>query len=144
MKVAPRTPLRASIFDPETVLGRLSNVPRYSRCFASSARPPFHYERASTLARTSTCPQCSRRQLLSSKNNYSTRTPTFFSPGKPNNTRRKQSEPGRSQRKGLKYVIVGGVVVVGAVAFSDQVRHGYRAAERTGRVVGALAVCINE
>lgn len=144
MKVAPRTGFPASIFDPETVLGRLSNVPRYTRCFGSTARSPFRYERASTLARRSGCPQCSRRLLLSSKNNYSTRTPSFFSPGTPNNAGRKQSEPGRSQRKGLKYVIIGGVVVAGAAAFSDQVRHGYCAAERTGRVVGALAVCINE
>lgn len=146
MRVAARTPLRASSFDPATVLSQFSNIPRYSRYFGYSASRsgPIHYARASTLARTSTfCRQCSREQFLSPKNSYSTRTPPAFSPGKPNNNGGKQ-EPGRSQKKTLKYVAIGGVVVVGAVAFSDKVQHGYRAAERTGRVVGALAVCINE
>ena len=38
----------------------------------------------------------------------------------------------------------GGALGVTAVAFTDDVRHAYEAAERTGRVVSTLAVCINE
>lgn len=44
----------------------------------------------------------------------------------------------------LKYLIVLGVLGVGAVTFSDEFQHAYRAAARSGRVVGTLAVCINE
>jgi aarF domain-containing kinase len=33
---------------------------------------------------------------------------------------------------------------VGALAFSDNIKHGYEAAERSGRVLGCLAVNINE
>lgn len=138
--------MRASTFDPATVFSQFStNIPRYSRHFGSSVgrSPLVHHARTATLARTSTfCRQCSRGQILSPKHSYSTRTPPSFPPGGPNNSGWKQGS-GRSQKK-LKYVVIGGVVVVGAVAFSDKVQHGYRAAERTGRVVGALAVCINE
>ncbi|KAA8649164.1 hypothetical protein EYZ11_012825 [Aspergillus tanneri] len=35
-------------------------------------------------------------------------------------------------------------MVIGAVAFSDDAQHLYRAAQRTGRVVSTLAVCIND
>ena len=33
---------------------------------------------------------------------------------------------------------------LGALAFTDEFKHGYKALERTGRVMGTLAVCINE
>jgi aarF domain-containing kinase len=33
---------------------------------------------------------------------------------------------------------------LGALAFTDDLKHGYKAMERTGRVMGTLAVCINE
>jgi aarF domain-containing kinase len=33
---------------------------------------------------------------------------------------------------------------VGALVFSDNIKHGYEAAERSGRVLGCLAVNINE
>lgn len=51
---------------------------------------------------------------------------------------------GRGNKKALKYAIVGGVLGVGVIVYWDEVQHLYRAAARTGRVVGALAVCINE
>jgi aarF domain-containing kinase len=38
----------------------------------------------------------------------------------------------------------GGAAGVGALAFTDDVKHAYKAIERTGRVAGTLAVCINE
>jgi aarF domain-containing kinase len=31
-----------------------------------------------------------------------------------------------------------------ALAFADDIKHSYKAVERTGRVVGTLFVCINE
>lgn len=33
---------------------------------------------------------------------------------------------------------------MGAIAFTDDIKHGYKAVERAGRVLGTLAVCINE
>lgn len=33
---------------------------------------------------------------------------------------------------------------VGALAFTDDLKHGYQAVERTGRVVSTLFICINE
>ncbi|GKT91084.1 ABC1 family protein [Colletotrichum tofieldiae] len=38
----------------------------------------------------------------------------------------------------------GGAAAAGALAFTDDIKHGYEAAERAGRVAAALAVCINE
>jgi len=38
----------------------------------------------------------------------------------------------------------GGALSVSAIAFTDDVKHAYEAVERTGRVIGTLAVCINE
>ncbi|KAL4809073.1 ABC1 family-domain-containing protein [Aspergillus unguis] len=55
----------------------------------------------------------------------------------------KQSGTKSPRNKWIKYGIAG-VIVAGAVTFSDDARHLYRAAARTGRVVGTLAVCIND
>ncbi|KAK1966290.1 ABC1 family protein [Colletotrichum sublineola] len=38
----------------------------------------------------------------------------------------------------------GGAAAAGALAFTDDIKHGYEAAERAGRVAAALAVCIND
>lgn len=47
-------------------------------------------------------------------------------------------------RRGLKYAVVGAALGAGALAFSDEIKHAYAAAERSGRVFAALAVCVNE
>jgi aarF domain-containing kinase len=47
-------------------------------------------------------------------------------------------------RRALQYATAGGTLGVTALAFSDDIKHGYAAAERTGRVMTTLAVCINE
>lgn len=49
-----------------------------------------------------------------------------------------------SQRRLVKWLVVAGVLGVGAFAFSEQAAHAFGAAKRSGRVVGTLAVCINE
>jgi aarF domain-containing kinase len=38
----------------------------------------------------------------------------------------------------------GGAALATTVAFTDDVKHAYKAIERSARVAGALAVCINE
>lgn len=50
----------------------------------------------------------------------------------------------RKSRRGLKYAAAGGALGAGVLAFSDDAKHIYAAAERSGRVVTALAVCVNE
>lgn len=55
-----------------------------------------------------------------------------------------KSKP-KSKKKGrVLFAAAGGALGVTAVALTDDVRHAYGAAERTGRVVSTLAVCINE
>lgn len=38
----------------------------------------------------------------------------------------------------------GGVAAAGALAFADDIKNGYGAAERAGRVAATLFICINE
>jgi aarF domain-containing kinase len=44
----------------------------------------------------------------------------------------------------LAAAATGGGIAATAVAFAEPVQHAYEAAERTGRVVGTLLVCVNE
>jgi len=44
----------------------------------------------------------------------------------------------------IRIAAAGGAVGTATLAFSDDIKHAYAAAARTGRVVVALAVCINE
>jgi hypothetical protein len=50
----------------------------------------------------------------------------------------------KRRRRILVAVVLGSTLVAGAVAFGDEAAHIAGAARRTGRVVGTLAVCINE
>jgi len=50
----------------------------------------------------------------------------------------------KSRTRTLLSIVVGGGLVALVVAFNDDAQHIARAAQRTGRVVGTLAVCINE
>ncbi|RDW60879.1 ABC1 family protein [Coleophoma cylindrospora] len=50
--------------------------------------------------------------------------------------------PTRNRR--IVFAAAGGSLAVGALAFTDDIKHSYKAAERTGRVVSTLAVCIND
>jgi aarF domain-containing kinase len=38
----------------------------------------------------------------------------------------------------------GATLGVGAITFTDDLKHAYQSAERSGRVLSTLAVCINE
>jgi aarF domain-containing kinase len=51
----------------------------------------------------------------------------------------------RSKRKGrVLLAAAGGALGVTTVAFTDDVKHIFKAIERSGRVASTLAVCINE
>jgi len=60
---------------------------------------------------------------------------------------RYSTKTGKLSRPRLSRNIVlaaSGAVGIGALAFTNDVKHAYNAFERTGRVMGTLAVCINE
>jgi aarF domain-containing kinase len=44
----------------------------------------------------------------------------------------------------ILFASTGAAAGTAALAFTDEIKNSYEAAERTGRVVVALAVCINE
>lgn len=50
----------------------------------------------------------------------------------------------KRSRKTALYAATGGTLAIVGFTFSDDVKHAYAAARRTGRVVATLAVCINE
>lgn len=52
--------------------------------------------------------------------------------------------PRLRKRRNVALAVAGSTAVVGAFTFTDDIKHAYKAVERTGRVVGTLAVCINE
>ena len=86
-----------------------------------------------------------RRLVATSKRSFTTRSSHLLSaqstsPG----SNGLISGSGRLQRKVVKYLIALGIVGLGAVAYFDELKHAYGAARRSGRVVGTLAVCINE
>ncbi|KAL4873134.1 hypothetical protein BDV12DRAFT_182400 [Aspergillus spectabilis] len=137
MRVALRTPLRAFGVDPAPIV-------RYTSSYA--LREPTH-RIAHTLScrsisgatrlNTATFPHRASRAFSIKPDGLSGSQETAGGQGK-------QSGTGQSGKGWIKYGVIGGTIVVGALAFSDDVRHLYRAAERTGRVVGTLAVCIND
>lgn len=66
--------------------------------------------------------------------------------------RRAFSTPGRPPKpldKKRKWRVAqltaaGGTLTASAAFFSDEIKHGYNAAERSARVLSTLAVCVNE
>ena len=55
--------------------------------------------------------------------------------------------PRTRSRLGVRRVVVfaaAGGIGAGALAFTDDIKHGYAAVERSGRVVSTLFICINE
>lgn len=145
MRAALRAPLRASDFDPATAI-------RYSASSLSRAsllQPP-----APSIVRRSisssvqdsrgSCRYRAPAQIapFASRALFSSKTSTLL--GNAGGTAGKGAGWAPSQKKLVRYVVIGGTLVVVAVVFSDDAQHIYRAAQRTGRVVGTLAVCINE
>lgn len=92
----------------------------------------------STLTRPSpkpwTCTRCLQQASKSSKRYSTGGTGSNYGYAKPKRRRR------------VVAIAATGTVGLGAtvLAFGDDAKHAYKAAERTGRVVSTLAVCINE
>lgn len=147
MRALPlRTPLRLRAssgfggYGPATV-GR-HTTPLNTRLYNTAvANRPLSSSKIECRASRTTC----RLSLLSKKQYYSSSSEAASDDA----TKQSGSGLGNGQsrkknNKALKYGVVGGVLGVGAIVYSDDVQHLYRAVARTGRVVGALAVCINE
>lgn len=47
-------------------------------------------------------------------------------------------------RKAIRLAAAGGTLGASVLFFTDEIKHGYAAAERTSRVISTLAVCMNE
>lgn len=81
-----------------------------------------------------TCRQCMHHARVGSKvlrqtRHYSSRT----------------IEIPRPKRIGWVFLAATGTALgVGAIVFTDEVKHAYLGVQRSGRVMGTLAVCINE
>jgi aarF domain-containing kinase len=57
----------------------------------------------------------------------------------------KTAEIKKSKTRGRVILVATGALLgAGAIAFKDDARHVYQGAQRSGRVLSALAVCINE
>ncbi|KAB8216832.1 ABC1 family-domain-containing protein [Aspergillus novoparasiticus] len=148
MRAALRAPLRASDFAPAPVLRYTSSAP-WIRPFQRASGPSSVHRSVSNSAQAFSKARQLRPRvpLVASRPHasYSTKTSALFGAAeKANGNGRKSSGSEWSRRKVITYTVVGGTIVIGVVAFSDNVQHLYRAAARTGRVVGTLAVCIND
>lgn len=148
MRAAFRMPWRVSGFDPARVVRRTTKSARgpLNRFYTTSANTSISLPSSKSFinqrnnASRGPCRPCCTRGQPSPKRHYSSETPAQETAS---NNGKRQSGQDRSRNK-TKYIIVGGALGVAAVAYSDEVQHLYRAAARTGRVVSALAVCINE
>lgn len=146
MRPALRAPLRAFDSDPARAL-RYASHSGFKSCFSQKTTNASHFHRPNFS--TQIVPGTWRQRLqthparFAPRASFSTRTTVLSGPESPHDANKKTGS-GQSRGKTIKYVVIGGTLLVGAVVFSDDVQHLYRAAARTGRVVGALAVCINE
>ncbi|KAF7589663.1 hypothetical protein BBP40_003997 [Aspergillus hancockii] len=144
MRAAFRGLLRASNFDPAPAIRYTTSSAPWIRSSQRASAPLLIRRSVSNSAQVSgrTYQSRPRVSLVPSPlhTSYSTRT---SAPEKANDDGGKQSGSGRSRRV-ITYTVIGGTIVIGAVGFSDNFKHLHRAAVRTGRVVGTLAVCIND
>lgn len=137
---APRVPLRLANSTPAIRQAITAWTPG-SSCFATS--PPFRALSSICQFKAASWKQPCDLQTFSAvpRRGYATKTPTLFSA-------KAQSNGGQSANTGqtrlIKYLVVLGALGVGAAFFSNELKHAYHAAGRSGRVVGTLAVCINE
>jgi aarF domain-containing kinase len=154
MSAALRVPLRACA-NPATVIGQ-SFKPSISTSISIPAGASFHTHSKSALHTSLvTCantvkswgpPQNWTNSIsATAKRSFASRTSSLLSAeasSLKSNAAEVKSSP--ALRNYAKYLVILGLLGAGAFAFSDNVQHIYGAAQRSGRVVGTLAVCINE
>ncbi|KAG0156830.1 hypothetical protein PDIDSM_4011 [Penicillium digitatum] len=124
MSAALRVPLRALKIDP-----------------ATDSRPPGILD-ASSWGR-SVSSQGST--VAASRRSFSVKgSPLLYAETESKHKSENGSNVNSLQRSAIKWFFLGSILGLGAVTFSDQVEHAFQAAKRSGRVVGTLAVCIND
>ncbi|KAL1878785.1 hypothetical protein VTK73DRAFT_7542 [Phialemonium thermophilum] len=93
-----------------------------------------------------TCAKC--RGHVSRQPVLSTRIPLSRQFGTSKARRTNAAFGNRSRRQAVILAATGtGIasgILAGVLAFTDEIKHSYEAAERTGRVASALAICIND
>lgn len=148
MRAVPRVPLRAAFASPATHIRQTSTTSISSNSFGPIASRALCTSYLSRAPSPQFCLRQSheRAQLAtSSKRSFAT-TSSHLLPARPSTPENNGSDsnPGQSQRRVIKYLLLLGILGVGAVVYSDELKHAYGAARRSGRVGGTLAVCINE
>jgi aarF domain-containing kinase len=141
MSALCRVPLRA-FPSPAAVIGKPPSISATS--FHSFAKSSL---RQSPLSREIATRSWGRRvepKAFAGGRRYSSTPQGGLDAEKNPGNKTRSSGSSQGQRKAIRYFVVLGVLGIGAVVFSDQYMHAYRAAARSGRVVGTLAVCINE
>ncbi|WYZ41444.1 hypothetical protein EsH8_V_000339 [Colletotrichum jinshuiense] len=98
-----------------------------------------------------TCSSCSASPLAQQssrlpRQRLSNSTRGFSSTGTKAAAGRASPKSGGGRKGGRVWLLAsgGGAATAGVLAFTDDIKHGYDAAERAGRVAAALAVCIND
>jgi aarF domain-containing kinase len=92
--------------------------------------------------RTWTCSTC-RGQLVRTKPTRLIIARRFVSGRKSSSQGNGGAKTGPNAKL-ILFASTGAAAGTAALAFTDEIKNSYEAAERTGRVVAALAVCINE
>lgn len=148
MSAAIRVPLRAFKIDPATVIGKtpkpLPSGSSISLTSNSSLRqsPSYGTINGSSWGR-SVSSQGST--LAASRRSFSVKaSPLLSAETKSQHKSENGPNMSASQRSVIRWFLIGSILGLGAVTFSDQAEHAFQAAKRSGRVVGTLAVCINE
>ncbi|KAK8049974.1 hypothetical protein PG994_011704 [Apiospora phragmitis] len=90
-----------------------------------------------------TCSSC-RNQLLLRFSPAPRSYSIHYSSGYSSGGTRRNSRTGRAKGTLWAATTATGAVGVGALAFTDDIKHGYEATERAGRVASALFICIND
>jgi len=142
MSALRRVPLRA-FANPAAVIGK-PPVSISGASFHSIAKSSLHLSPSREITTRSWKPPKVEPKALAPGRWYSNTLQDGLNAEKNSENKTQGSGSSQGQRKAIKYLVVLGVLGLGAVAFSDQFVHAYRAAARSGRVVGTLAVCINE
>ncbi|KAJ5655496.1 hypothetical protein N7507_007446 [Penicillium longicatenatum] len=144
MSAAVRVPLR-TLANPALVareISKASSVSASSSLVANSLRKTFSSSRVITQSRSPRLYEPIPSAALSRRCFASRTSPLLTAETSQQNDGPKAKPP--QSNKAIKYLTALIILGAGAVVYSDEIKHAYHAAGRSGRVVGTLAVCIND
>ncbi|KAJ5608285.1 hypothetical protein N7537_004904 [Penicillium hordei] len=148
MSAALRVPLRAFKIDPATVIGKTSEPSTSRSLFLLASNSPLRQSPSSGAINVSSWGRSVSSQgstLAASRRSFSAKASPLLS-AETKSQYKSEITPNisASQRSVIKWFLIGSILGLGTVTFSDQAEHAFQAAKRSGRVVGTLAVCIND